>query len=478
MRSQMRRTGATVVACVLATSVYAIQETRPAPRNARPAIDGVFAAFTAASPGCAVGLYQDGSIAYARGYGMASLEHDAPITPKTVFYVGSISKQFTAMAAALAMQQGKLAYEDPIRKYLPELPVYADTIKISHLLHHTSGLRDYNTLLAIAGRRDEDAWNNTIVLKMTARQKALNFEPGAEYLYSNTGYTLLATIVERATDTPFAEFADANIFRPLGMASTHYHVDAKRLVKDRALGYGGRDGRWTLDTPINERAGAGGVYTTVEDLQKWDENFYTGRVGGAEVLKRLQTRGALNGGTTLSYAWGLEIGEYRGLPIVEHSGALGGYRADIIRFPGQHTSIAVLCNLASAVPSALARRVADTTLASRFTAPTAPVVGGVIGGVPGHLPDPLPPDRLREYAGRYYSDELETTFEIAVKPAPSDLALQRERDTAPLILVPRDAPDTYAAGSLFLRFQRDANRAVTGFTVDSGRVRGIVFERR
>jgi CubicO group peptidase (beta-lactamase class C family) len=470
MSSHMRRTGAVAVACLLATSVHATQDTRPA-------IDAVFAQFTAGSPGCAVGVYKDGAILYTHGYGMASLEHDAPITPGTVFYVGSISKQFTAMAAALAMQQGKLAYDDPIRKYLPELPPYADAIKVRHLIHHTSGLRDYNTLLAIAARRDEDAWNNAIVLKMTAKQKALNFEPGSEYLYSNTGYTLLATIVERATDTPFADFAAANVFTPLGMTSTHYHVDAKRLVHGRAMGYGGRDGQWTLDTPINERAGAGGLYTTVEDLLKWDENFYTGRVGGVDVLKQIQTRGTLNGGTALTYAWGLEIGAYRGLPTVEHGGALGGYRADIIRFPEQHTSVAVLCNLGSAVPSSLARRVAETMLSSRFTAPAAPA-GGVVGSMPGRLPDPLTPDRLREYAGRYDSEELETTFEIAVKSATRDLTLQREREVSPLTLTARDAADTYSAGGLTLHFQRNAGGRVTGFTVDSGRVRGIVFERR
>jgi CubicO group peptidase (beta-lactamase class C family) len=169
------------------------------------------------------------------------------------------------------------------------------------------------------------------VLQITARQKALNFEPGSEYLYSNTGYTLLATIVERATGTKFADYADQQIFGPLGMTVTHFHTDARRLVRNRALGYGGRDGAWTLDTPINERAGAGGLYTNIPDLQKWDDNFYSGKVGGADVLRQLQTRGMLNDGRTQNYAWGLEIGEYASQPIVEHSGSLGGYRAHIDR---------------------------------------------------------------------------------------------------------------------------------------------------
>jgi CubicO group peptidase (beta-lactamase class C family) len=311
---------ATIVAMSLVLAV-APRASHIAPRASHPAIDAIFATWnTKDSPGCALGVFRDGAMAYSAGYGMASLEHDVPVTPESVFYAGSVSKQFTAMTAALAIQQGKLSYDDSIRKYLPELPAYADAIKVRHLIHHTSGLRDYNTLLSIAGRRDEDAWDNRVVLQMTAKQTQLNFTPGAEYLYSNTGYTLLATIIGRATGTKFAAFADASIFKPLGLDVTHYHVDARRLVRHRALGYAQREGQWTLDTPINERAGAGGIYTNIPDLLKWDENFYTGRVGGPEVLKKLQTQGTLNDGRTLAYAWGLQIGEYRGLPIVEHGG--------------------------------------------------------------------------------------------------------------------------------------------------------------
>ena len=281
---------------------------------------------------------------------MASLEHDrADCCRHRCSTPGRCRSSSPRWPWRWRSSRASSAYDDSIRKYLPELPAYADAIKVSHLLHHTSGLRDYNTLLSIAGRRDEDAWDNRVVLQMTARQTQLNFKPGDEYLYSNTGYTLLATIVERATGTPFAAFADANIFKPLGMEVTHYHVDASRLVHHRALAYGGRDGRWTLDTPINERAGAGGLYTNIPDLLKWDENFYTGRVGGPGGLKMIQTPGKLNDGKTLAYAWGLQIGTYRGLPIVEHSGSLGGFRAHIMRMPSQHTSVALLCNAGSIV---------------------------------------------------------------------------------------------------------------------------------
>jgi CubicO group peptidase (beta-lactamase class C family) len=480
---------AVAVASVAARSATSGQDPRLAPPASRletPAsrleIDAVFAPWDKNdSPGCALGVFRDGAVAYQRGYGMASLEHDVAITPEAVFYAGSVSKQFTAMAAALAMQQGKLAYNDPIRTYLPELPAYADAITVSHLLHHTSGLRDYNTLLTIAGRRDEDAWDNRVVLQMTARQTALNFTPGDEYLYSNTGYTLLATIVERATGTPFAAFADANIFKPLGMSATHYHVDATRLVRHRALGYGGRPGQWTLDTPINERAGAGGLYTSVPDLQKWDENFYTGKVGGAEVLKRIQTQGTLNDGKPLAYAWGLQIGDYRGLPIVEHGGSLGGYRAHIMRFPSQHTSVVLLCNASAIVPTTLARRVADVVLGDRFIAPVPPAgPRGVAGSILYRNAQTAAVNRA--YVGRYYSDEVQALFRISVDEGGAllkdALLLTRETDSAPILLLPEGPPDEFHGSGLAVRFQRDASKKVTALTVDAGRVRDIRFTKR
>jgi CubicO group peptidase (beta-lactamase class C family) len=439
------------------------------------AVDSLFSTWNARdSPGCALGVFQNGAMAYARGYGSASLEHDVPISPASVFYAGSVSKQFTAMAAALAIQQGTLAYDDPIRKYLPELPAYADAIRVRHLLHHTSGLRDYNTLLNMAGRRDEDAWDNRAVLRITARQRALNFTPGAEYLYSNTGYTLLATIVERATGTPFAEFADRQIFAPLGMTASHYHVDVRRLVRGRALAYSGRSGGWMLDTPINERAGAGGLYTTIHDLLKWDENFYTGKVGGPGVLKQLQTRGTLNDGTLLPYAWGLQLADYRGQPIVEHSGSLGGYRAHVLRFPEDHTSVALLCNASAIAPATLARRVADLVLRSRFTEPVPAPRGGT--GAPGRVPEARPTQANGDYAGTYYSEELEATFTISVSG--DQLRLQRETDDAPGVLQTSGPEDTFSVFGMRLRFGREGSGPVTGFLVEAGRVRGIAFVRK
>jgi CubicO group peptidase (beta-lactamase class C family) len=442
--------------------------------DATTQVDSVFATWDKKdSPGCALGIFQNGRIVYERGYGMADLEHDVPITPESVFYVGSLSKQFTAMAAALAIQQGKLSADDPIRKWLPELPAYADAITVRHLVHHTSGLRDYNTLLSIAGRRGDEAFDNPTVLRMTARQKALNFAPGSEYLYSNTGYTLLALIVERATKTPFAQYAEQQIFTPLGMTVSHFHTDTGRLVKRRANAYSvAQSGTIRLDTPSNERAGAGGVFTSVRDLLHWDENFYTGRVGGKALIEQVQTPGQLGGGKPLTYAWGLQVGTYRGAKTVDHGGSLGGYRAHLIRFPEHHTSVAALCNLAIA-PSGLVRRVADVVLKDKLASLNTGATGQGTGTFPGPASGATPQPPPRDAAGKYSSDEIDSDFTIAI--ANGRLTLQRDTDSEPIALQPA-GPDSFRARGFTIRFERTDGR-VTSLVVDAGRVRDIRFQR-
>lgn len=447
---------------------------------ARPRIDAVFDEWNSRdSPGCALGVYENGRIAYERGYGMASLEHDVPITPQTVFYVGSLSKQFTAMAAALAIQQGHLGADDSIRKFLPELPEYTASITVRHLVHHTSGLRDYNTLLSIAGRRGDEAFDNPTVLRITARQTKLNFTPGSEYLYSNTGYTLLATIVERATRVPFASYATAQIFEPLGMQVTHFHTDESRLVKGRAFAYSRSNNGFALDTPSNERAGAGGVFSNVRDLLKWDENFYTARIGGRALIEQLQAPGTLGDGKALTYAWGLQIGQYRGTRIAEHGGSLGGYRAHLTRFPDYHFSVAALCNLGSIAPGNLVRRVADIYLSERFTEPRPAPTPASGTGVGPRSASPEPRSAaigdLSRLAGRYYSAELDATFSVSA--ADGGLSLQRDTDLDPLPLQAIGA-DRFRFRAMTIRFERDASGGVTSLAVDAGRVRDIRFERR
>jgi len=482
-----RRPIRVLLAVFLATAVVS-GAGRPGPAPAAPgqgtapswalAIDKVFSAWDRPdSPGCAVGLFKDGRIVYEKGFGSADLEHGVAITPQTMFYAGSVSKQFTAMAVALAIQKGLFGADDDVRKFVPELPDYGTPVTVRHLIHHTSGLRDINTLMSIAGRRDEDAFDNDAVLRILARQKALNFKPGDEHLYSNSGYAVLALIVERTSRMSFADFAAANIFAPLGMTETHFHTDLGRLVPNRGYAYDRPTaGPVRLNTPANERAGAGGLFTNVRDLLAWDENFYTGRVGGKELIARLETPGRLNSGAALVYAWGLQVGTYRGLPIVEHSGALGGYRAQIIRFRGQHVTAALLCNAGSIDPSSLSRRMADVYLKDAFTepvpAPRPPAAAAAVASAPRAQ---YTPDELAAFAGTYESTELETTYRVTRDG--DALRLTRGVQRAQLALRPSEPRDEFSVSGATLRFSRDAGGRVSGITVDAGRIRGVVFTR-
>ena len=327
------------------------------------------------SPGCALGIYQDGRIVYKHGYGMANLNDDVPITPATVFHVASMSKQFTAASILLLAQQGKLSLDDDVHKYIPELPDFGEKITLRHMLHHTSGLRDQWALLELAGwRYSQDLITDDDVMSVVTRQKALNFKPGERYMYSNTGFTLLAIIVKRVSGMSFREFTTKNIFEPLGMTHTHFRDDHEEVIKHDALGYEhdgpqGNGKPYRMNLTNFDTAGATSLHTTVEDLQLWDENFYHPRVGGPALIEQMLHRDKLNNGELQDYASGLAIGTYRGLPTVDHNGGDAGYRSDMTRFPEQHFSASVLCNFADTNPTALVHQVADIVLAKELKAP-------------------------------------------------------------------------------------------------------------
>jgi len=440
------------------------------------AVDAVFAEWDRpGSPGCAVAVSHDGAVAYARGYGVADLEHDAPITPDSVFYAGSVSKQFTAMAAALAIRQGRLGPDEDVRRYVPELPDYGAPITIRHLAHHTSGLRDVNALLVLAGRRDDEAFDNEAVLRIVARQKALNFSPGEAYSYSNSGYALLALAIERATGTPFAAFADERVFRPLGLTASHFHTDVSRIVRHRAYGYdGAAGGAFAINSPQNERAGAGGLFTTVLDLARWNENFYDGRVGGADTIRMLEKPGRLNDGTVLTYAWGLMVAAYRGLPVVEHSGSLGGYRAHVFRLGPERASVSLLCNVSSVDTKAVVRRVADAAFGARFTEPVPPEAKPAPQPPAPRQAAAVQPEDLAAFAGEYYSDELDSSYRVLVDG--SRLTLRRGTARGVFALEPQRHDEFTAAGSV-VRFTRGADGSVAGLVVDADPIRGLAFSR-
>ena len=364
-RHEASRTRALVgMAAVVALLSLAVASAQ-GPGVAEARVDQVFAQWDRPdTPGCAVSVMRDGTVVYAHGYGSANLEYDIPITPSSVFHVASISKQFTAMAVALLVSEGRVSWDDDIRRYVPEVPDFGSPITLRHLAHHTSGLRDQWSLLRMAGWRwEEDVVRQADVLDVTSRQRTLNFEPGAEFLYSNTGYTLLAVVVKRVSGQSLRQFTEARIFAPLGMTATVFQDDHTALVRNRAYAYvQGDDGGYRLSIPDFDTVGATSLHTTVEDLARWDRNFYTAEVGGRDVLADLHRRGTLRGDRVISYAAGLAHGVYRGHATVGHGGADAGYRPEFLRFPDRRLSVAVLCNFPSSDPDRLVRAVADAYL--------------------------------------------------------------------------------------------------------------------
>jgi CubicO group peptidase (beta-lactamase class C family) len=410
------RSATVLLALVAAITGTAIGQEPPGSITDR--VDAVFAEWDdPGSSGCALGVIRDGEFLYRRGYGMASLELDVPISSSTIFYIGSTSKQFVSASIMLAQEGGYLSVDDDIRKYVPEIPDYGKTITIRRLLHHTSGLRDYLTLWGLAGEEIADIHEADEALEMIARQKALNFEPGAEYLYSNSGYFMLSVILERATGVSLREFAHEYIFEPLGMKNTHFHDDHTHIIEGRAIGHlRRRDGSTALNMSNFAQVGSGGLYTSVDDLLLWDRNYYDNELGDGDLIHRMLVRGVLNSGDTLSYAAALRIGEYKGLSTVAHGGALGGYRAEFLRFPDQRFSVICLCNLGAINPSGLARRVADVYLADEFEVePEAPVAEEPAEPAAEVEFVALTESQLQRLTGAYRDRSERTIIEVSVE---------------------------------------------------------------
>jgi CubicO group peptidase (beta-lactamase class C family) len=324
-------------------------------------IDGIFLDYDKTnSPGCALAILKDGRIIYKRGYGMSNMEYNIAISPSSIFHIASISKQFSAAALVKLALEGKLSLNDDIRKYIPEVPDFGHTITINNLIHHTSGIRDQWDLQGLAGWRDDDLITEKDILEMLARQKNLNFLPGDEYLYCNTGFTLAGVIVRKVTGISLREYADSVFFKPLGMNSTHFHSDHSEITPNRTSAYYKDDkGKWKISIPVFDNYGATSLFTTVEDLAKWDENFYTKMIGGNAFVEAMQLTGQLNDGTPQNYASGLVLDTYKGYKTIGHGGADAGYRSNYLRLPDEHFSVIVFANLANINTQDLSNRVVD-----------------------------------------------------------------------------------------------------------------------
>ncbi len=339
-------------------------------------IDAVFADFVETrspessgpsrkSPGCAVGVYHAGEVAFSKGYGYADLEHDEAITDTTPFYSASLSKQFTAAAVLLLVQDGKIVLSDDVHKFIPELGNFGAPITIDELLHHTSGLRDYHLLLLLNGFNEEDVITSHEVLWLITHQRALNFPPGAHFSYSSTGYVLLAEIVARVSGESFGSFLAKRVLEPLGMRSSLVREDHARLIPHRALGYAVGPDKVPRSLMGNlEYDGSSNFVTTIRDLAKWDANFYHPDVGGQPFIDAMRVRGKLAGGQGIDYASGLfEIVDH-GRRVEEHNGGFGGYRSVLIRYPEERLTVGVLCNTTEADADGLGEKVGALLLSS------------------------------------------------------------------------------------------------------------------
>lgn len=534
---------------------------------AQARVEAIFAPWTTTStPGMTVGIYREGEIVYTGAFGMANLEHDIPLAPTSIFHIASISKQFTDMCIAILAAEGALDVDDDIRLYVPEVPDFGTTITIRHLIHHVSGLRDQWMLLYLAGWREEDLVTEVDVLDLVQRQTALNFAPNTEYLYCNTGYTLLSMIVKRVSGLSLRQFAQARIFGPLGMTRTHFHDDHSEIVKGRTQAYEPRKGGgYHVSIPEFDVVGTTSLFTTVEDLAKWDGNFISAQVGGPDLVAMIQQPGTFADGTPMSYAWGLLRDTYRGAIQIGHGGADHGYRSDYFRLPEFGLTVTVLSNVSDSGPHQLAQQVADAvlgdllapavsagsaaakregipalvsasalagtwhaagkdiwlTLSTRdgnlFLEMDEPYALDAVGngrfvhaatgltvipdangdGDPDRIDvqfagttttyvraDPIRPDvaDLEALVGTYWSEELGVDYRVVRDGGThGDTIAIARRKFSPQTYRPL-ALDVFGRGSLewgsVLRFQRDADGSVTGFTMTAGRIRNLAFTRK
>ena len=447
------------------------------------AVDNIFTEWNKPNvPGCAIGIIQNGELIYAQGYGTGDLEHDIALGPSSVFYLGSVSKQFVTFSILLLEEKGKLDLDDEIQKFLPDFPEYESPLTIRHFIHHTSGVRDYLTLMYLMGRNYLDHIEEDEVYEIIKRQSALNFSPGEKYLYSNSCYFMLAMIVEKAAGQSLKEFAHENIFKPLGMHNTIFYDDNTDLIKNRVFSYAKAADKDKFNNLIMrfDLVGSGGVYSNIKDLFLWDQNFYHNKLGegGPVIIQKMQEEGILNNGEGSGYAFALNIGSYNGLKTVGHGGSLAGYRSQLLRFPEQQFSVVILANRSDANPSGKALQIADIFLQDYYIEDHSDeeIKPGLSKSVKEEVDIDLDGSDilLEEFTGNYYSGELNITYQIFVENEVLKVKIGGYKPMT-LEMSTRDEFKVEDEGFLF-QFRRDVQR-ISGFELDAGRVQNLKFSK-
>lgn len=442
-------------------------------------IDEIFAPWdNYKTPGAAVAIVKDGEILHKKGYGLANLEYDIPIDSLTVFDIASLSKQITGFAISTLIEQGKISLDDDIRKHIPELPDFGSTITIDHLVHHTSGLRDWPGTLSIKGQVFEDVISFNEILSMAYSQKELNFTPGAEYLYSNTGYNVLAELIQRVTGYSFRQWTDDNIFQPLEMTNTHFHDDHTEIIKNNANGYFYKDGDYHLSSNNLTALGSSSLYTTIDDFVKWAIYFNDPKVRSEAIINRMLQQGVLNNGEEISYAFGIHIGEYRGINRISHRGSWASFKTYSGYFPDENISVIIFSNNASFNTGTMGNKIADIYLKERINIVQEKIKAN--GANTPAIIEKKEVDKttvnLFDFSGAFYSRELSTTYNFTVV---KDNLVAKHNRLSDIKLKPLKK-DEFTSEVWFFRqiqFVRDSNDKITGCKISNGRVRNLYFEK-
>ncbi len=416
------------------------------------AINSIFDEFThLETPGCAVGVNHSGELIFANGYGAANLDYGIPLRPDSRFMIASISKQFAAAALLMLEQEGKLDLDADLRHSIPEISQFDDPITARQLIHHTSGIRDIFNLLSIADIGLDDTTTKEQALEMLAYQRGLNFTPGTRHLYSNMPYFLMSVIVERFSDYTLREYTHKHFFEPLGMESTHWHDDTEMIVPNRVISYLPTSGGPGMFYRGNiGRVGDRGLFTTVEDFARWDDNFRENRSNLENFTERMVKPGSTASADSINYATGMRLGEYKGQYTVGHGGNYMGFRSHYVRFPDYDLGIFVFCNMSNINPSSYAFDVADLYL------------------------EPVFSEYFQEYSGTYRNEGLRAEFTVELKDG--DLWLNRRFTEGSKMSW--SSEDRFSVDAAQIRFSRNEDNSISGFTIQAPRTGTVTFSKK
>ena len=449
-------------------------------------IDDIFSDLTLLTPGAAVAVVKEGEVIHRAGYGSAHLDHGVAIHPNTIFDIASISKQFAAFSALLLVDEGKLELDEDVRLYVPELSDFGTVITTRNLIHHTSGIRDWVQSMAVGGVEYGDVISFEMILRMLENQTGLNFSPGTDYAYSNTGYNLLTLVIERVSNQGFREFAEQRIFAPLEMHDTHFSDNHNEIIPDRAESYvlagtRGSIARYPNDAIFERRVnqltamGSSSLHTTINDFIKWMRNYQTATIGGSSLVRQMFQRGLLSNGDTLDYAYGLSISEYKGSSTFGHSGSWVGFRSNFVHLNDLDLSIAVFCNFSTCDPQGRAFRIADLFIEHAPSKESA--------GLRSENPEEsyMKNAQLEQYIGVFRNYELDTTFHLAISEG--NLIVEHWRNR-PVQLISQGGDifsfgtGWFGSGQGRITFNRSASGEIRGFSFNDIRVRNLYFEKK